>query len=165
MLWSPLAQSRLLSLNMTSETWKKYWNRCAATAASSWNQAVACRCTTHLKFRISSIEHQFQWNWFLTWHALAYDFLEALGVMEGSFGRVWGYVAQAWGVWGRPWSPKSPLGCILVASWRILEASWSHLGASWRVWRAFGGRRNRLKPRLGRVWNGFCQVFKCFFQV
>ena len=57
---------------------------------------------------------------------MAYDFLEALGVMEGSFGRVCDYVAQAWDVWGRPWS--------------LEIASWMHLGG---VLKNFGGV---LKP-------------------
>ena len=57
---------------------------------------------------------------------MAYDVLEALGVMEGSFGRVWGYVAEALGVWGRPWS--------------LEIASWMHLGG---VLKNFGGV---LKP-------------------
>ena len=30
--------------------------------------------------------------------------------MEGTFGRAWGYVEQAWGVLGRPWS-------LEIASW------------------------------------------------
>ena len=68
---------------------------------------------------------------------MAYDFLEALGVMEDSFGRVGGYVAQAWGVWGRPW---------------ILQiASWMRLGG---VLKIFGGvlKPSRCVERLEVVW-------------
>ena len=71
---------------------------------------------------------------------MAYDFLEALGVMEDSFGRVWGYVAQAWGVWGRPWilqiASWMRLGGVLKNFGGVLKPSRCVLESLEGVWRA-----------------------------
>ena len=81
--------------------------------------------------------------------------------MEG-FGAVWGRL-------GASCAGLEPLNCILDASWERLEGFWRRLEAIWvrlgGVWEAFGGADTRPKPRLGRVWAGFCDVFCCFFEV
>ena len=66
--------------------------------------------------------------------------MEAVGVIEGTFGRVWVHVGQAWGVVGRPWS-------LEIASWTCLGGLLKHFGGVLRpsrcilegledVWRA-----------------------------
>ena len=72
----------------------------------------------HLKFRISSVEQQFQWNWFSTWNALAYDFF-------GGFGVHWKHFCE--GLWlcgaglGRHGQALEPLNRVLEAFWWRLE--------------------------------------------
>ena len=60
--------------------------------------------------------------------------------MEDSFGRVWGYVAQAWGVWGRPWilqiASWMRLGGVLKNFGGVLKPSRCGLESLEGVWRA-----------------------------
>ena len=65
---------------------------------------------THLKFRISSMEHQFQWNWFPTWNASGHVCFRGLGAILKPFRSVWERPT-------RPQTPyRSPLTSILNTS-------------------------------------------------
>ena len=88
----------------------------------------------------------------------------ALGVIESTFGRVWGYVGQAWGVVGRPWS-------LEIASWMRLGGLLKHFGGVLRpsrcilegledVWRAPKQAQASFEEGLERCLLGFCMVFR-----
>ena len=87
-----------------------------------------------------------------------------MGVIEGTFGRVWGYVGQAWGVVGRPWS-------LEIASWMRLGGLLKHFGGVLRpcrcileglegIWKAPKQAQASFEEGLERFLLGFFVVLR-----
>ena len=90
--------------------------------------------------------------------------MKALGVSEGTFGRVWGCLGKAWGVLGRPWS-------LLIASCMSFESVLKGFGRVLRpsgcVLEGLEGAWTTPKQAQGSLEEGlawFLRGFSVFFR-
>ena len=98
---------------------------------------------------------------------MGYDFLEALGVFESAFGRVWGCLGQAWGVLGRPWrhhiASWMHFGSVLKDFGGVLRPSGCVLEGLEGVWRVPEQAQDSFEEGLKRFLRGFLGLFDVFW--